>query len=1304
MAIQNVSDAYITPQTDGDTYNGDASDQTYSINPNLLTAGENVVIIDQGGNNKIELLGGLEITSSIVTADETLITLSNGATINIRGANTFTFEVGQNLGAGDTTGTTKTFAEFSLDVLGVTPPAEGEDPVNGGASTINDDGTANPVGVGPSLSIADVSVNEADGTATFTVTLSGDAPSAGEQVTVDYATSGVTASEGSDYTAASGTLTFAEGESQKTISVSVSDDSDDEDNETFSVTLSNVAGSVGGTDVAIGDSSATGTIVDNDDAPVQGQVIELSNGIDYKDGTEGDDIFDGLVNEQGTPTLNSSDRLDGKGGSDKLVAELNAAGTTSTTTTNIETLELIATAGATFDLINTSGVENVYVKNGTAALTLNNIMSTGLGITQLNQAGDYNLNFSNSALEGSNTVSITLNGAQSDGGGGADVAIAQQAGTNTTGAETVVLDSIGTNSNFLESITSVNAAANSTITSLMVTGGQDLTITDALNASVVTGDASGLTGGLSAGFANAGSNMTLKGGSGNDTFTLANNAGIVTADMGTGDDFLGITAAGGLLTTDVLAGGEGTDTLSVNSAAGEAVTASLTNVTGFETLQFFDTTTAGATANATFFGDIGTVDFNAGTGAGTFGLTLAAGTKTVTLDNTALGGALTIGDTGTATDDILNLTNVETTAVDMFNGKALNINGFETVNLNTGNTASAAQTTGTIALAGDSTTGQNTLNIMGANQVTVGGLTSNSSGVLTVDASGMTGTGRLIMGGAPTFTGGVLGTVNITGSDNNNAAGTAGDTILGHASQANTINAGAGIDTVTGGSGVDTIDLGAGNDILNASTGNDTIVGGDGNDTITAGVGEQNIDAGTGNDTVNMDATLSASDVVKGGDGTDVFAIDALATAGTAAGVSGFETLRVDTAGLGNHDMIQFTANSTFTTLAANANGVVAFTNVGAGVSTLSLLSTGGATATASVARLVDTASDTLTINGDDSTANVSDGATAYLSVTANNEETLNINSGSDAAEDLTIATLNASDLTTLTLGGTGDVIITNAIAGAANLATVNGAGVTGAVTVDASNSTADMTLTGSLTGANSLTGGTGADTITGGSIADTLLSGGNGADIINAGSGNDADIRGGIGADTIDGGIGDDTMAGGADNDTLTGGIGADVFVFDNVNGKDTITDFVVGTDTINTQAAIGSTALLDAAVGAGVTIAAAQAGNVVLVNNQAYYVSMNGAAANLTTGGTATLTTADLTATTLTNVATYLDEQFNAANAADEEAIIVVNWTAGGSTKSYIYDFVDAGGDAAVDAAELTLIGVVERGTTVMAIGDLV
>jgi Calx-beta domain len=113
----------------------------------------------------------------------------------------------------------------------------------------------------PTVSVADASVVEGDtGTTVLSlpVTLSG--PS-GREVDVDYATSDGTATAGSDYTAASGTIVFAAGETSKQIDVAVSGDFADEGDETFTVTLSAPFNTDFGTAVA------TGTITNDDAGP-----------------------------------------------------------------------------------------------------------------------------------------------------------------------------------------------------------------------------------------------------------------------------------------------------------------------------------------------------------------------------------------------------------------------------------------------------------------------------------------------------------------------------------------------------------------------------------------------------------------------------------------------------------------------------------------------------------------------------------------------------------------------------------------------------------------------------------------------------------------------------------------------------------------------------------------------------------------------------------------------------------------------------------------------------------------------------
>jgi len=137
---------------------------------------------------------------------------------------------------------------------------------SGTGNIFNDDGTTTL----PSLTIANATTTEGNTgtkTMTFTVTLSAAATGT---VTVNYATSsaggggggGITpATAGTDYVAASGTLTFAAGETSKTISVTINGDTLNEADETFFVNLSGASGAF------IADGFATGTITNDDALP-----------------------------------------------------------------------------------------------------------------------------------------------------------------------------------------------------------------------------------------------------------------------------------------------------------------------------------------------------------------------------------------------------------------------------------------------------------------------------------------------------------------------------------------------------------------------------------------------------------------------------------------------------------------------------------------------------------------------------------------------------------------------------------------------------------------------------------------------------------------------------------------------------------------------------------------------------------------------------------------------------------------------------------------------------------------------------
>ena len=123
-----------------------------------------------------------------------------------------------------------------------------------GTQTIEDDDAQVKVSIG------DASVSEGDSgtkTLSFPVTLSA---ASDKTVTVEYATSDGSATQPSDYTQKTGTVTFQPGATQATVEVVVNGDTTPEADETLTVTLSNPS------NVDIQDGSATGTIND-DDAP-----------------------------------------------------------------------------------------------------------------------------------------------------------------------------------------------------------------------------------------------------------------------------------------------------------------------------------------------------------------------------------------------------------------------------------------------------------------------------------------------------------------------------------------------------------------------------------------------------------------------------------------------------------------------------------------------------------------------------------------------------------------------------------------------------------------------------------------------------------------------------------------------------------------------------------------------------------------------------------------------------------------------------------------------------------------------------
>ena len=107
----------------------------------------------------------------------------------------------------------------------------------------------------PSLQVADAQADESDGTIVFRVTLDN---ASSEEVNVDYATVDGTATAPADYVAASGTLTFEPGATEKLVAVTIIDDMMADNGETFTLVLSDPFSAT------LADSAATGTILNTE--------------------------------------------------------------------------------------------------------------------------------------------------------------------------------------------------------------------------------------------------------------------------------------------------------------------------------------------------------------------------------------------------------------------------------------------------------------------------------------------------------------------------------------------------------------------------------------------------------------------------------------------------------------------------------------------------------------------------------------------------------------------------------------------------------------------------------------------------------------------------------------------------------------------------------------------------------------------------------------------------------------------------------------------------------------------------------
>jgi glucose/arabinose dehydrogenase len=371
------------------TINGDTSletDERFNVNlssPVNATLGDNQgvgTIVNDDGQPAISInnVSVVEGNSGTTTATFT-VSLSNTSsqtvTVNYASAgNTATSGTDFNTTSGTATITPgllsttinvtvnsdTTFETSENFFVNLTNPINATISDNQGTGTINNDD------VQPAISINNVSVAEGNTgtrTAGFTVSLSNPGF---QTITVNYATANGTATAGSDYVAASGSLTFTPGQTSQPLNLTVNGDTILESNETFNVNLSSA------TNASIADSQGVGTITNDDGQPA----ISINN-VSLTEGNSG------TVSTTFTVSLSNA--------------------SSQTITTNFQTANGSATAGA--DYVAASGT--VTFTPGQLTRTIN-VTINGETVFEPNETFTVNLSGATNAMVADNQGVATI--------------------------------------------------------------------------------------------------------------------------------------------------------------------------------------------------------------------------------------------------------------------------------------------------------------------------------------------------------------------------------------------------------------------------------------------------------------------------------------------------------------------------------------------------------------------------------------------------------------------------------------------------------------------------------------------------------------------------------------------------------------------------------------------------------------------------------------------------------------------------------------------------------------------------------
>ena len=403
----------------------------------------------------------------------------------------------------------------------------------------------------------------------------------------------------------------------------------------------------------------------------------LTTGTNLFTGSASANTFDATTSN----SLNNGDVLDGGDGADTINVALNGANV-AVNSTSIETFDITnVTAASTLNMASASGVTSIASTSSTAALTLNNLQSIPT-VTINTNSSVTTLNFADAALAGSSDgLTINLQGiTDAAGADTGDIVVSRAAGA-TNNLEAITLNST-TVANSVETLSTGGV----NVTTLNVTGDQDLTITDALDTDYTVVNAASFTGGLTATL--SATATTFTGGAGADVMTMGGADDAMT--MGGGNDIVSLTTAQAVATTSI-AGGDGTDSIRFSDDATvvdadftlmtsvETVTAdadillgvtlgALASSAGVSTVTLTDTGgNDTVTAGAGFTNNL-TVNFDSdATNANSVTATAYTGVLTVNADSDELDTTASTITGGTGTSDVLNYAIDGTVAGDLSN-------------------------------------------------------------------------------------------------------------------------------------------------------------------------------------------------------------------------------------------------------------------------------------------------------------------------------------------------------------------------------------------------------------------------------------------------------------------------------------------------------------------------------------------------------------------------------------------------------------------------------------------------------------